>query len=24
LLFDAPDHQPPTQHSNIRGKHYYH
>ena len=24
LLFDAPDHQPPAQHSNIRGKHYYH
>ncbi len=24
LLFDAPDHQPSAQHSNIRGKHYYH
>lgn len=24
LLFDPPDHQPPAQHSNIRGKHYYH
>jgi len=24
LLFDVPDHQPPSQHSNIRGKHYYH
>ena len=24
LLFDPPDHQPSAQHSNIRGKHYYH
>lgn len=24
MLFDAPDHHHPTQHSNIRGKHYYH
>ena len=24
LLFDAPDHRPSAQHSNIRGKHYYH
>ena len=24
LLFDPPEHQPPAQHSNIRGKHYYH